>query len=398
MTWQQPTPLHLRTAARPAITSLGAGHFGVPETQFCDWRWQIRHQIAEDSDNVGDLSLSEDERSAFETLKPVFRAGITPYYASLMEPKNPDCPIRRQAMPRLAETADALGLDDPLAEVSHSPVPEVVHVYPDRVAFCVAQLCPVYCRYCFRKRRDQEKGLHFNPRILRAGLDYIAKHPAIRDVLLTGGDPLVAHDSQILGLVEQLRAIPHVSIIRIGTRVPVTLPYRITRDLARGLAAHHPVWINTHFNCVQEITPEAAAAVDILLSEGIPVGNQAVLLSGVNDSVESMRALCEGLIRIRVRPYYLYHPQIVAGTAHLRVPIEKGLDIMRALRGTTTGFAIPTYILDTPHGKQPLTPQSIVGRNGEDVVLVTRSGAVWREPSPLGGYAPMTPLPGWSAE
>ena len=393
MNWTSPRALHLRTATRAAVTEAGAAAFGVTEAQFTDWRWQMRHQIMDAADSCGPISLSPHERQAFDQLRPVFHAGVTPYYASLIDPNNPECPIRRQALPRLAETDDPMGLDDPLTEANNSPVPEVVHVYPDRVAFCVAQLCPVYCRYCFRKRRDAQKGLHFNPRIVDAGVDYIARHPSIRDVLLTGGDPLVAHDGQILGLVARLRALPNVEIIRIGTRVPVTLPYRITPDLAEGLAAHHPVWINTHFNCAEEVTPEAAAAADTLLSHGIPVGNQTVLLAGINDSSAAMKALCEALIRIRVRPYYLYHPQLLSGTAHLRVPIEKGLDIMRSLRGTTTGFAIPTYVLDTPHGKQPLTPQHIVGRDGNDILVATRKGGIWREPSPLGSYTPETPLP-----
>jgi lysine 2,3-aminomutase len=397
MSWVSLKPLHERTAFRPSVTQQGAEGWGVPLSRFTDWRWQMRHQIMEQTDTCGSFELTDEERKALDSLRSVFHAGVTPYYASLVDPARQDCPIRLQAMPRLAELDDPAGLDDPLAETNHSPVPELVHVYPDRVAFCAAQLCPVYCRYCFRKRRDQQTGLHFNPRIIQSGLDYIARTPTIRDVLITGGDPLVAHDTQILSLVASLRAIPHVAIIRIGTRVPVTLPYRITPELAAGLAEHHPVWINTHFNCAEELTPEAAAAVDTLLAQGIPVGNQTVLLAGVNDSVDAMKALLEGLIRMRVRPYYLYHPQMVSGTAHLRVPIEKGLDIMRGLRGQTTGFGIPTYVLDTPYGKQPISPQHIVGRDGDDIVLATHKaaggGGVWKEPSPLNGYVPEVPLP-----
>jgi lysine 2,3-aminomutase len=390
-----PTELHIKSAATPLpVAERGAAQFGVSVDTFMNWRWQMKHQIEKDSDPSGSLRILPEEAQAFEQLRPVFHAGITPYYAALIDGARPDCPIRLQAVPQLAEMHDVLGVADPLLEVNNSPVREVVHVYPDRVAFCVAQLCPVYCRYCFRKRRDEETGLHFNPRIIDAGLNYIRSNPSIRDVLLTGGDPLVAHDESILKVVAALRQIPHVEIVRIGTRVPVTLPYRITKELAEGLAAHHPLWINTHFNCVEEVTPDAAAAVDTLLRAGIPVGNQSVLLRGVNDSLEKMKALNEALVRIRVRPYYIYHPQIVAGTEHLRVPIEKGLDIMRGLRGRTSGFAIPQYILDTPYGKLPLTPQNVIGRTGDNVHLRTNDGAnVWSEPNPLDGYSPATPLP-----
>lgn len=388
------TELHRRTAATAEpVAERGAAQFGVSVDTFVNWRWQMKHQIEKHSDRAGGLTIGLDEKKAFEQLRSVFHAGITPYYASLIKNDRPDCPIRRQAVPQLAEMHDTLGVADPLQEVNNSPVREIVHVYPDRVAFCVAQLCSVYCRYCFRKRRDEEAGLHFNPRIIEAGLEYIRSKPSIRDVLLTGGDPLVAHDESILKVVASLRQIPHVEIVRIGTRVPVTLPYRITSALAQALAAHHPLWINTHFNCVEEVTPDAAAAVDTLLRAGIPVGNQSVLLRGVNDSLEQMKALNEALIRIRVRPYYIYHPQIVAGTEHLRVPIEKGLDIMRGLRGQTSGFAIPQYILDTPFGKLPLNPHNVLAREGEHVILRTNDGRkVWAEPNPLDGYKPTEPL------
>lgn len=379
------TALHDRSAWRSTrVTPSGSKQFGVSPETFSNWRWQMKHQIQNASDASGDIRYTADETSAFSKLAVKFQAGITPYYASIMDPENPQCPVRLQATPRLAEHQDRLGVPDPLEEKNNSPVPEVVHVYPDRVAFCVAQLCPVYCRYCFRKRRDEEQGLHFNPRIIDRGLEYISSKPTIRDVLLTGGDPLITQDATLLHLLRRLREIPHVEVVRIGTRVPVTLPYRITTELAQALAEFHPLWINTHFNCVEEVTPEAAAAIDNLSRAGIPVGNQSVLLKGVNDTYGKMKALGEALLRIRVRPYYLYHPQIVEGTEHLRVPIETGLDIMRKLRGTTTGFAIPTYILDTPYGKLPLTPNNLVGRDGDHVILQTNDGKhEWREPNPL---------------
>lgn len=394
MPYLEPRELHLRTAFhREAVLELGARLFKVTKEQFANWRWQMKHQVqsAEELENI--LELSADEKEAFFSLKERFHAGITPYYIALMLRSEA---VRVQGLPRLAELSDEVGTPDPLQEVNNSPVKEVVHVYEDRVAFCVAQLCPVYCRYCFRKRRDEEVGLHFNPRIVDAGIEYIRANSKIRDVLITGGDPLVANDGTIEDVLRRLREIDHVQILRIGTRVPVTLPYRITEELADMLEKYHPFWINTHFNCVEEITPDAAAAVDTLLRRGIPVGNQSVLLKGVNDSVEKMKALVEGLVKIRVRPYYLYQAQTVEGTEHLRVPIEQGLDIMRGLRGHTTGFAIPQYILDTPSGKVPLTPNNVVGRRGDGVVLETLNKETWWEANPIGDYVPKRPLPSLS--
>ena len=386
--------LYLRTAYRPEwISKKGAALFGVTEETFTNWRWQMKHQVQEAADVKNLVSLSSSEEKAFSALQDKFHAGISPYSIALMNFSEPDDPVRLQLMPRLDELTDKLGVADPLLEMGNSPVKEVVHVYEDRVAFCVAQLCPVYCRYCFRKRRDTEEGLHFNPKILDAGIAYIASNPKIRDVLITGGDPLIAHDATLENLLSRLRAIPHVEILRIGTRVPVALPYRITEELADMLAKYHPVWINTHFNCPEELTPDAAKALDILSSRGIPIGNQAVLLKGVNDSTERMKTLLQGLVKLRVRPYYLYQAQIVEGTEHLRVPIEKGLDIMRGLRGNTTGFAIPQYVLDTPSGKIPLSPNHVIGRDNDDILLETLKGSAWAEPNPLDNYEPRRPLP-----
>lgn len=393
MPFTRPSSLHTRTAFRKDdVTAHGASLFGVTEDQFSNWRWQMKHQVQSAEELAGILRLSDSEREAFAALKDKFHAGITPYYVALMSKDDPEDPVRIQAMPRMEEKEDALGVPDPLNEVVNSPVKEVVHVYKDRVAFCVAQLCPVYCRYCFRKRRDEEVGLHFNPRIVDKGIEYIASNPAIRDVLITGGDPLVAQDGALESLLERLRAIEHVEILRIGTRVPVTLPYRITTELAEMLARFHPVWINTHFNCAEELSAEAASAVDTLLRHGIPVGNQAVLLRGVNDSTARLKALLEGLVRLRARPYYIYQAQIVEGTEHLRVPVERGLDLMRSLRGHTTGFAIPQYVLDTPQGKVPLSPNHVVGRRGDHVVVETTRGQLWAEPNPLDSYQPERPL------
>ncbi len=374
--------LHL--ARNPeSLTARTAARFGVDPETFLNWRWHMKHQVTERAQAEAILQLKVEEQRGFEELGHLFNAGITPYYMGLMLPRleasDKDCPIRLQALPRSEELVDRLGVADPLSEVPHSPVKEVVHVYPDRVAFCVAQLCPVYCRYCFRKRRDDEVGLHFNRTIIDNGIAYIAANPSIRDVLITGGDAFMASDQALEQLVQRLRAIPHVEIIRFGTRTPVTLPYRVTAELGKMLAKYHPVYVNTHFNCAEEITPEAEQAVANLVNHGIPVGNQAVLLKGVNDSPERMMALCRKLLKIRARAYYVFHPHAVAGTEHLRVSVRRGIEVMKSLRGNITGLAIPTYALDTPSGKIPIQHNYILGHDGEDLILETIRGEIWRE-------------------
>ncbi len=356
--------------------------FGADAGSWRDWGWQMRHRIRCAEDLARVCTPSEDETRAIERLAGRFRFVITPYYASLMDPADPDCPIRRQVVPRLAELDDPLGLPDPLDEVAHSPVKNVVRVYPDRVAFCVNNECALYCRYCLRRRMVGDEEWAMKRRELSEAIAWIRATPEIRDVLLTGGDPLVYSDERLDWLLGELRAIPHVEILRLGTRLPVTLPFRITDTLCRVLEAHHPVWLNTHFNHPRELTHEAALACDRLTRAGIPVGNQSVLLAGINDDVATMKALCEGLVRMRVRPYYCYQAQLLEGTAHFRVPIERGLDLFEALRGRTSGFAIPLYVLDTPYGKVPLQRSAIRGRRGDVVEVRAWDGRVWREPNP----------------
>jgi lysine 2,3-aminomutase len=330
------------------------------------------------------IDPTEDELQAIEATRGVFRWNITPYYASLMVPDDPDCPIRRQVVPRMSEmTPDIVGVADPLEEVAHSPVKNLIHNYRDRVAFCVTAECAIYCRYCLRKRMVGDPAFFMKKDELQDALAYLAAHPEIRDVLLTGGDPLTFNETHLDWLLRRLRAIPHIDLFRIGTRMPVKLPYRITDALCDRLSAYHPLWINTHFNHPNELTDDAAEAVDRLLRAGVPVGNQTVLLRGINDDAATMKALCEGLVRMRVRPYYLYQAQLVGGTASFRTSIEKGMEIMRALRGRTTGFALPEYILDTPFGKVPLNGTYVKGRAGDHVVMEAYDGTLWAEPNPL---------------
>jgi lysine 2,3-aminomutase len=355
---------------------------GVDPRDWCDWTWQMRHRIRTAEALRAWIEPTPDEERAIEALARRFRFVITPYYASLMDPNDPDCPVRRQVVPRMDELGDAAGLADPLDEVAHSPVKNVVRVYPDRIAFCVNNECALYCRYCLRKRMVGDADWTMQKKELEVALDWIRATPEIRDVLLTGGDPLVFSDARLEWLLERLRAIPHVELIRLGTRLPVTLPFRVTDDLCRLLERFHPLWVNTHFNHPRELTAEAAAACDRLLRAGIPVGNQSVLLRGVNADLGTMQQLCETLVRMRVRPYYVYQAQLLEGTGHFRVPIEEGMEIFRRMRGRTSGFAIPQYVLDTPHGKVPLDHPFVKGREGDDFVVEAWDGAIWREPNP----------------
>ncbi len=356
----------------------------VSAADWFDPTWQMQNRITSVEALARYIDPTEAEVHAIDDLSRRFRFVITPYYAALMDRVDPDCPIRRQVVPRPEESCDAAGLADPLDEVLHSPVKNVIRVYPDRIAFCVNNECALYCRFCLRKRMVGETGWAMQKRELQTALDWIAATPEIRDVLLTGGDPLTFSDGRLEWLLERLRAIPHVELIRLGTRLPVTLPYRVTDALCRMLERFHPLWVNTHFNHPGELTTAAAEACDRLLRAGIPVGNQSVLMRGINDSVEVMQSLCETLVRMRVRPYYCYQAQLLEGTAHFRVPIEEGVALFRAMRGRTSGFAIPQYVLDTPHGKVPLDHPYLRGRDGDDVVVEAWDGAIWREPNPAG--------------
>lgn len=328
------------------------------------------------------LPLTGSEAADIERVGALYPWRITEYYARLMDPADPDCPIRRQAVPDIREL-DSFGSDDPLDEEGCAPVPGVIRVYPDRIAVVTTDRCPVYCRHCLRKRFPRDAARDLRGERLARVLDYIRSDSSIRDVLLTGGDPLMLADSELEAIIAAIRAIPHVEIIRIGTRALCTWPERITESLADMLAKYHPVWVNTQFNHPREVTPEAARAADTLLRRGIPVGNQSVLLRGINDSVPVMLELIRALVRVRIRPYYLYQAQTLSGTGHFVAPIERGLEIVRGLRGWTTGFAVPQYILDTPYGKIPLNPQYVRGRDGDYVELESWSGKVWREWNPL---------------
>ena len=357
---------------------------GPDHPEWTNWRWQMQNRIHSAEALHEWITPTDDERAAIEQAGDHFRWNVTPYYARLMDADDPSCPVRRQAVPTMDEFAsDIVDELDPLDETGHEPVKNLIHNYEDRVAFCVTAECAIYCRYCLRKRMVGDAEYFMRTDEHQAAIDYIAAHDEIRDVLLTGGDPLTFNEANLEWLLSRLRAIDHVELIRFGTRMPVKLPYRITDELCDLLSEYHPLWINTHFNHPKELTDDAAAAIDRLKSAGIPVGNQTVLLRGINDDPATMKALNEGLVRMRVRPYYLYQAQVIGGTGHLRTPIEVGMHILRELRGRTSGFAIPDYVLDTPHGKVPLNRSYVKGRAGDYVLMESYDGTLWAEPNPV---------------
>ena len=358
------------------------------DQQWNDWRWQVQNRIKDLSGLERILHLSESERSAISAHSGPLPASITPYYASLINPADPDHALRRTVVMVGAENdISPLEADDPLHEDNDSPVPGLVHRYPDRVLFLVTGFCAVYCRYCTRSRMVGNQGgeYRFSIKQWETALAYIEAHPEIRDVLLSGGDPLTLADEKLEWLLSRLRRIPHVEFIRIGTKVPSVLPQRITSGLLNTLRRFHPLWLSIHFTHPDELTPEVAQACGRLADAGIPLGSQTVLLKGVNDNVETMKRLYQGLLKIRVKPYYLYQCDPVAGTSHFRTSVDKGLEIISGLRGHTTGYAVPTFVIDAPGGggKIPLIPESVHGRDGDHILLRNYEGNIYKYPDPI---------------
>ena len=356
----------------------------VPDEQWFDWRWQLSQRInsVEELGQVVELTAAETHALRQQGL---FRVDITPYFASLILPNDPTCPIRRQVIPVAAEMESFAGMmSDSLGEEADSPVRGLVHRYPDRVLMLVTTQCASYCRYCTRSRIVGDPTHNFSQRDFEAQIAYIASHPEVRDVLLSGGDPLILPLKLLDSLLGRLRAIPHVEIIRMSTRLPVFLPMMVTAELCEVLAKHHPFWLNIHVNHPQEITAELSAACDRLSRAGVPLGNQSVLLAGVNDCVHVQRQLVHELVQMRVRPYYLYQCDLVTGAGHFRTPVGKGIEIMESLRGHTSGYAVPTFVVDGPNGegKIPLMPNYLVSYSAHKVVLRNYEGnlTVYEEP------------------
>jgi lysine 2,3-aminomutase len=357
----------------------------VPAEKWSDWRWQMSHRLNSIDELSQVINLTDSERQALQT-DNLFRVDITPYFASLMDPDDIHCPVRKQIIPTSREIVpfEAM-MEDSLAEDKHSPVPGLVHRYPDRVLMLITTQCASYCRYCTRSRIVGDPGETFSRQEFDAQIAYIERTPQIRDVLLSGGDPLVLAPKQLDMILGRLRAIPHIEIIRIGSRVPVFLPQRVTDEFCEMLAKYHPLWMNIHVNHPKEITPELAAACDRLSRAGVPLGNQSVLLAGVNDSVHIQRQLVHELVKIRVRPYYLYQCDLVKGAGHFRTSVSKGIEIIEGLRGHTSGYAVPTYVVDAPGGggKIPVMPHYVISQGTGKTVLRNFEGFITTYAEPL---------------
>ena len=357
-----------------------------------DWRWQLRKRIRTADDLNRVFKLSPDELDAVARHKGSLPVGITPYYASLFSHDDPMQPLRRTHIPVGTEYLRTPGeADDPLGEDHDSAVPGLVHRYPDRVLFLSTGTCSTYCRYCTRSRMVGESGgeYSFSKSQWDKALEYIEAHPEIRDVLLSGGDPLTIGDDKLDYLLGRLRAIKHVEFIRLGTKVPVVLPQRVTKALTKMLKKHHPLWMSIHFTRPEELTPEVTESTARLADAGIPLGSQTVLLKGINDEVATLKKLYHGLLMRRVKPYYLYQCDPITGSSHFRTSVAKGLEMIEGLRGHTTGYAVPQFVIDAPGGggKIPLLPEYVTGRDGDDLLLRNFEGNTYRYPDPDGNPA-----------
>ena len=360
----------------------------VTEEQWNDWHWQVANRLNTVEQIKQVVNLTPQEEEDITKVMDGFRVGITPYYASLMDPDDPHCPVRMQAVPTLAEThrgeADML---DPLHEDEDSPAPGLTHRYPDRVLFLITDQCSMYCRHCTRRRLAGETDGARSREDIDACIDYIRRTPVVRDVLLSGGDALCVETDVLEYIISELRKIDHVEIVRIGSRTPVVMPQRITDELCDMLKKYHPIWLNTHFNHPKEWTPEAAEACRKLADAGIPLGNQSVLLRGVNDDVHVMRNLVQLCCKNRVRPYYIYQCDLSLGIEHFRTPVSKGIEIIEGLRGHTSGYAVPTFVVDAPGGggKTPVMPQYVISQTPEKVILRNYEGVIttYTEPTML---------------
>jgi lysine 2,3-aminomutase len=357
----------------------------VPDSDWNDWRWQSQHAVRHPRQLVDLIPFSAEERTALETLQTHYKLAIPPYYFSLIDRFDPDDPIRLQSVPSPAELAGATGEDgedDPLDEDKDSPVPGLTHRYPDRALLVTTHVCTMYCRFCTRKRATMKRGGWDSvSRDDRRMVEYVRDHPEIHDVILSGGDPLTLPLEKLEFFLRALDAVPHLDVIRVGTRVPVTLPQRIDDDeLLAVLSVSDKIWIQTHFNHPREITPEARRACDRLRLLGMPINNHAVLLKGVNDSLAVQRELCRALLRIKVRPYYLFHCDPVTGAGHFRTPVWKGIEIIEGLRGHTSGLGVPTSVVDAPRGggKIPLMPNYLISAANDSVVLRNYEGLIVR--------------------
>jgi lysine 2,3-aminomutase len=378
----------------PILSKRAPVYADVPDEKWNDWRWQLSHRLntVEEIEKV--VPLDESERKALQS-SGLFRVDITPYFISLIDPNDPNDPVRKQIIPRSDEMqAFTAMMEDSLAEDRHSPVPGLVHRYPDRVLMLVTTQCASYCRYCTRSRIVGDPGQTFSRQEFEAQIEYLQNTPQVRDVLLSGGDPLVLAPKILEEVLSRLQEIPHIEIVRIGSRVPVFIPMRVTQELCDMLEKYHPLWINIHINHPNEISQELAEACDRMARAGIPLGNQSVLLAGVNDCVHIQREMVQKMTRIRVRPYYLYQCDLVEGAGHFRTPVAKGIEIIEGLRGHTSGYAVPQFIVDAPGGggKIPVMPNYQISASDHKVILRNYEGYVttYEEPTEYTAHDPAT--------
>lgn len=351
----------------------------VTDEQWNDWTWQVRNRVETLDQLKALMTLTPEEEEGVKTSLATLRMAITPYYMTLIDPNDKNCPVRKQAIPTGAEVHQAAAdLLDPLHEDEDSPTPGLTHRYPDRVLFLITDMCSMYCRHCTRRRFAGQKDAETPSDRIQKAIDYIAATPQVRDVVLSGGDALMISDKMLESIISRLRDIPHVEIIRIGSRTPVVCPQRITEGLVNMLKKYHPIWLNTHFNHPNEITPEASEACAKLANVGIPLGNQSVLLRGINDSTSIMKTLMHGLVKMRVRPYYIYQCDLSMGLEHFRTPVSKGIEIIENLRGHTSGYAVPTFVVDAPGGggKIPVMPNYVISQAPGRVVLRNFEGVI----------------------
>ena len=351
----------------------------ITDEQWNDWKWQVKNRIETLEDLKKYVSLTAEEEEGVKKTLSTLRMAITPYYLSLINPDDPNDPVRKQCIPTGLETHQATAdLLDPLHEDEDSPTPGLTHRYPDRVLFLITDMCSMYCRHCTRRRFAGQTDAECGADRIEKAIEYIEKTPTVRDVLLSGGDALMVTDKKLEYIISRLRAIPHVEIIRLGTRTPVVCPQRITPELCEMLKKYHPIWLNTHFNHPNEITEESTRACEMLANAGVPLGNQSVLLRGVNDCVHVMKHLVQGLVKIRVRPYYIYQCDLSMGLEHFRTPVSKGIEIIEGLRGHTSGYCVPTFVVDAPGGggKTPVMPQYVISQAPGRVVLRNFEGVI----------------------
>lgn len=355
----------------------------ISDIKWNDWKWQLNNRITTQNNLSRILNLSEQELLAFNSGKKCFPLNITPYYASLLDKDDANHPLRKSVVPVVDEhLVSSVELQDPLSEMDSSPVPGIVHRYPDRVLFLVTNFCSTYCRYCTRSRMVGNHEHYNTHEQWEKAIEYIQSNKNIRDVLLSGGDPLTMETRQLEWLLSRLRKIEHVEFIRIGTKVPAVLPQRINVDLVNMLKKYHPLWISIHFTHPEELTEETKKACAMLADAGIPLGSQTVLLKGINDNVETMTKLCHELLKARVKPYYLYQCDIVPGSEHFRTSVQTGIDIIDRMRGYTTGYAVPNYVVDAPNGggKIRILPEAIVGKSGDNLLLKNYKGDIYTYP------------------